>query len=84
MIFEGLLIAWLGSLRRLRRLLYAGVVGVITAVVGQLIDPLFELDTFVLWLLGASLLAFAIALERRLEEVRVLSKELRTRLEDWD
>jgi len=83
MIIEGLLVGWLGSLRRLRRLLYAGVVAVITAVISQLIDPLFELDTLVLLLLGASLLALAIALERRLEEVRTLSKEWRARLENW-
>ncbi|MGB0385836.1 MAG: hypothetical protein ACPGWR_13530 [Ardenticatenaceae bacterium] len=84
MIFEGLLIAWLGSTRRQRRLLYAGVTAVISAVISQLIDPLFQLDTFVLWLLGAALLALAIALERRLEEVRTLSKEWRLRLEHWD
>jgi cbb3-type cytochrome oxidase subunit 3 len=84
MIVEGLLVAWLGSWRRLRRLLYAGVVGVVTAVTGQLIEPLLALDTFVLLLLGALLVALGIALERRLEKVRDLSKELRLKLEDWD
>jgi hypothetical protein len=84
MIGEGLLVAWLGSLRRLRRLLYAGMVGVFTAVAGQLIEPLLALDTLVLLLLGALLLALGIGLERRLEKMRELSQELRLKLEEWD
>ncbi|MBE2221882.1 MAG: hypothetical protein IAF02_10095 [Anaerolineae bacterium] len=84
MIVEGLLIAWLGSLRRLRRLLYLGVTGVITAVVGQLIEPLLALNTFVLLLLGAGLVGLGIALERRLDKVRELSHELRTKMEHWE
>lgn len=84
MIGEGLLIAWLGSLRRLRRLLYLGVAGVITAVAGQLIEPLFALNTFVLLLLGALLVGLGIALERRLEKVRELSQELRAKMEHWE
>ena len=84
MIIEGLLIAWLGSLRRLRRLLYLGVAGVITAVGGQIIEPLFALNTFVLLLLGALLVGLGIALERRLEKVRELSQELRAKMEHWE
>ena len=84
MIVEGLLIAWLGSLRRLRRLLYLGMAGVITAVVGQLIEPLFALNTFVLLLLGAALVGLGIALERRLDKVRELSHELRAKMEHWE
>ena len=84
MIAEGLLIAWLGSLRRLRRLLYLGVAGVVTAVGGQLIEPLFALNTFVLLILGALLVGLGIALERRLDKVREFSKELRTKMEHWD
>jgi hypothetical protein len=84
MVVEGLLVAWLGSLRRLRRLLYAGMVGVFTAVAGQLIEPLLALDTLVLLVLGALLLALGIGLERRLEKMRELSQELRLKLEEWD
>lgn len=84
MIVEGLLIAWLGSWRRLRRLLYGGVVGVVTAVAGQLIEPLMELNSLALLLLGALLVALGIGLERRLEKVRHLSQEWRTRLESWE
>lgn len=84
MIAEGLFVAWFGSVRRLRRLLYGGVVAVITAVTGQLVEPLLQLDTLVLLLLGASLVALGIALERRLDKVRELSHELRLKLEDWE
>jgi hypothetical protein len=84
MIVEGLLIAWLGSMRRLRRLLYLGMAGVITAVAGQLIEPLFALNTFVLLLLGAALVGLGIALERRLDKVRELSHELRAKMEHWE
>jgi hypothetical protein len=84
MVVEGLLIVWLGSWRRLRRLLYAGVAAVVIAVVGQLIEPLLALNTFVLLLLGALLVGLGIILERRLETVRELSKDYRRRLEDWE
>ncbi|MCP4361072.1 MAG: hypothetical protein GY796_23945 [Chloroflexi bacterium] len=84
MMGEGLLIAWLGSWRRLRRLLYLGVAGVVTAVGGQLIEPLFALNTFVLLLLGAALVGLGIALERRLEKVREFSYELRAKMEHWE
>jgi hypothetical protein len=84
MIVEGLLVAWLGSWRRLRRLLYLGVVGVVTAVAGQLVEPLLALNTFVLLLLGAALIGLGIALERRMEKVRQLSYDLRAELEHWE
>lgn len=84
MIVEGLLLVWLGSLRRLRRLLYAGVAGVVTAVAGQLVEPLLELNTYVLLLLGALLVGLGIGLERRLENARKLSQEFRARLELWE
>ncbi|MCB8982310.1 MAG: hypothetical protein H6659_00635 [Ardenticatenaceae bacterium] len=84
MVGEGLLLVWLGSLRRLRRLLYLGVAGVVTAVSGQLIEPLLALNTFVLLLLGAALVGLGIALERRLDKVRDLSRELRLKMEHWE
>jgi hypothetical protein len=84
MIVEGLLVAWLGSWRRLRRLLYVGVTAVVVAVAGQLIEPLLALNTFVLLLLGGLLVALGIGLERRLDKVRDLSKDLRARLEHWE
>ncbi len=84
MMGEGLLLMWLGSLRRLRRLLYLGVAGVVTAVAGQLVEPLLALNTLVLLLLGAVLVGLGIALERRLDKVRDLSRELRLKMEHWE
>ncbi len=84
MILEGLAIAWFGSMRRVRRLLYAGMAGVVVAVSGQLVEPLLNANTYVLLLLGGSLVALGIALERRLEKVRGFSKEMRGLLEYWE
>ncbi|MCL4265730.1 MAG: hypothetical protein KJ069_21130 [Anaerolineae bacterium] len=84
MIGEGLLVAWFGSMRRLRRLLYGGMGGVMTAVAGQLVEPLLAANTYVLLLLGAFLVAVGIALERRLDKVRGFSKEVRALLEHWE
>ena len=57
---------------------------VVTAVGGQLIEPLFALNTFVLLLLGILLVGLGIALERRLDKVREFSKELRAKMEHWE
>jgi hypothetical protein len=84
MMIEGLALVWLGSVRRLRRLLYAGVGGVVTAVVGQLIEPLFNLETYVFLILGAALLAAGILIEQRREKVLQLANELKLKLEDWE
>jgi hypothetical protein len=84
MMVEGLALVWLGSMRRLRRLLYAGVGGVVTAVFGQLIEPLFNLETYIFLILGAALLAAGILIEQRREKVLQLANELRLKLEDWE
>ena len=84
MIVEGLLLVWLGSVRRLRRLLYAGVAGVVIAVGGQLVEPLLALNVFVLLLLGLLLVLLGIALERRLDQIRQLSQEWQLKLENWE
>lgn len=84
MIIEGLLVVWWGSFRRLRRFLYLGVAAVIVAVAGQIIEPLLALNTFILLLLGGLLVGLGIALERRLENVRLLARDMQSRLEHWE
>ncbi|MCB8942802.1 MAG: hypothetical protein H6658_03390 [Ardenticatenaceae bacterium] len=84
MMLEGLFLVWLGSVRRLRRLLYAGMGGVITAVLGQLIEPLFNLETYVFFILGAALLAAGILIEQRREKVLQFAQEWKLKLEDWE
>lgn len=84
MIVEGLLVLWWGSARRLRRLLYAGVLGVVVALLGQLIRPLLAFNTVAMLILGLVLLVLGILLERQLENVRALSQDMRQRLEHWE
>jgi len=82
---ESLLLLWWGSARRQRRFLYFGVVGVVTDVGGQLIEPLLSVNA---WLVfggvGLFVILVAILVERSLEAVMQLSQELRERLEDWE
>lgn len=82
---ESLLLLWWGSARRQRRFLYFGVVGVVTDVGGQLIEPLLSVNA---WLVfggvGLFVILVAILVERSLEAVMRLSQELRERLEDWE
>jgi hypothetical protein len=84
--FEGLAITWWGSTRRLRRFLYAGVVGVTVDVAGQLIQPLLTATNrwIVFGIVGIFLVSLAILVERRLENVLALTKDVRRRLEDWE
>jgi len=82
---EGLVVAWWGSARRQRRFLYGGVSAVVIAVVGQLIEPLLSANAWlVLGGVGLSVVLFGLIVERRLEAVRRLSRELLERLEDWE
>ncbi len=82
---EGLGVAWWGSARRLRRFLYGGVSAVVLAVVGQLVEPLFSVNRWiVLGAVGLLLVGVATLVERRLEAVLQLSQELRERLERWE
>ena len=82
---EGLGIAWWGSARRQRRFLYSGVSAVVIAVAGQLIEPLLSANRWIVFgAVGIFLVGIAILVERRLETVKQLSRELQERLEDWD
>ncbi|MEW5872127.1 MAG: hypothetical protein AB1894_22890 [Chloroflexota bacterium] len=82
---EGLLLLWWGSARRLRRFLYAGVGGVTLDVAGQLIEPLLSANRWIVFgVAGALLIGLAIFIERRLEQVMALSREVRQRLEKWE
>jgi len=83
---EGLCLIWWGSARRQLRFLTIGVVGVVTAVVGQLIRQLFTVTNA--WIAfgvpGLVIMILVIFIERRLEAVKQVSQEWRERLEDWE
>lgn len=82
---EGLGLFWWGSARRLRRILYAGVVGVILAVLGQFVQSLLTVNRWVVFgVAGLILVTLAIVIERRLETVLAKSREWRERLEAWE
>lgn len=83
---EGLLLVWWGSARRQRQFLYAGTLGVVLAVTGQLLRQLFTITNA--WIAfgvpGLVILALVIWIERRLEYLRAVSEEWRERLEKWE
>jgi hypothetical protein len=81
---EGLAIVWWGSARRLRRFLYAGVAAVALDVTGQLIEPMFSINVIVLATVGIGLIVLVGFIERRREAVKLLSKELQGRLDEWE
>jgi hypothetical protein len=82
---ECLLLLWWGSARRLRFFLYAGVGGMTVNVIAQLVEPLLSANRWIVFgVAGLLLVGLAILVERRLESVRVLSQELRERLEQWE
>lgn len=84
MLVEGLMIVFWGSLRRLRRFLYAGVLGVVLDIVGILIDPILSANRWIVFgILGLVLLALGTFLQQRYDRVVKFSKEIRSRLEEW-
>ncbi|MDY7077063.1 MAG: hypothetical protein SXV54_09085, partial [Chloroflexota bacterium] len=82
---ESLLLLWWGSARRQRRFLYAGLVGVVTDVGGQLIEPLLSVNRWIVFGgVGLFVIVVAIFVERSLETVKQLSQEWQERLEEWE
>jgi hypothetical protein len=82
---EALLLVWWGSARRQKQFLYIGVVGVVLAAVTQSIEPLMSANRWIVFgIVGTLLVGVAIVVERKLEQIRELSAELRLRLEGWE
>ncbi len=83
LMVEGLAVFGLGILRRLRRLFYTGMAGVMLAVLGQLVNTL-QLGNQWVWIIfgGIGLLIFVAAsvVERNLEKI----KAWRAVLETWE
>jgi len=78
---EGFGAFWWGSARRLRRFLYAGMMGVILATVAQLINSLRSVNQWIIFgLIGLMVVITAIVVERKLEDI----KAWRQILETWE
>jgi hypothetical protein len=81
LMIEGLLAMWYGSARRLRRFLYTGMVGVVLATLGQLLNALRSVNQWLVFgLIGLLLVVAAIAVERKLEDLKAWQDSL----EAWE
>jgi len=79
---EGLVLLWFGSARRLRRFFYAGMVGVMLAVVGQLINALQSVNQWIVFgIIGLLLVSIAALVERKMEQIKISLEEV---FEDWE
>lgn len=82
---ESLLLVWWGSARRQRQFLYIGALSLIVNVITQSIEPLLSANRWIVFgLAGLLLVGIAVLVERKLEAIRQLSVEMRTRLEGWE
>ncbi len=78
---EGFAAFWWGSARRLRRFLYAGMMGIILATVAQLINSLQSVNQWLVFgVIGLVTIIAAIGIERKMEDI----KALRQVLETWE
>ncbi len=82
LMLEGLLFVWWGSARRLRRFLYAGLMGVVLATTGQLVNAALSFinQWVVFGLIGLLLIVGAVLVERKLEDLKVWQDSL----EEWE
>jgi hypothetical protein len=78
---EGFSAFWWGSARRLRRFFYAGMVAVVLATLGQLINSLRSINQWIVFgLIGLLLVIMAIVVERKLENIKAWQEVL----ESWE
>jgi hypothetical protein len=79
---EGFSAFWWGSARRLRRFFYAGMVGVMLATLGQLINSLRSINQWIVFgTIGLLLIAMAVFVERKLEDIKAWQEKV---LENWE
>jgi hypothetical protein len=75
---EGFAAFWWGSARRLRRFLYAGMMGVVLATLAQLINSLQSINQWLVFGVIGLIVVAAILIKRRIEDVRALRQILET------
>lgn len=77
----GLLAFWWGSARRLRRFFYAGIVGVVLATVGQLLNALQHINQWITFgIIGLLLVIIGLAVERKRESLKIWQDTM----DDWE
>jgi hypothetical protein len=82
MAVEGLLLLWWGNARRLRRFFYAGMLAVILATVGQLINSLQSVNQWIAFgIIGLSLILAGIIAERKFEDIKASLEKV---LDTWE
>jgi len=82
LVAVGLALLWFGSARRLRRFFYGGMVGVMLATVGQLINALQSVNQWIVFgIIGLLLVGLAAFIERRLEQIKTALQGV---FEDWE
>jgi len=80
---EGLLFLFvMGISRQLRRFFYAGLIGVMLAVLGQLLNAQQHVNQWLIFgLIGLLMISGAIAIERNMETIKTWRDEV---LETWE
>jgi hypothetical protein len=79
LICEGVASLWWGSARRQRRFFYTGIIAVMLAVFGQLLNALQSINQWLVFgLIGLALVGLAILVERKLETIKAWQKVLET------
>jgi hypothetical protein len=74
---EGFSAFWWGSARRLRRFFYAGMVAVILATIGQLVNSLRSINQWIVFgLIGLILVVIAVIVERKLDNIKAWQEVL--------
>ncbi|MBE7552137.1 MAG: hypothetical protein HS126_13795 [Anaerolineales bacterium] len=74
---EGFSAFWWGSARRLRRFFYAGMVAVILATIGQLVNSLRSINQWIVFgLIGLILVVVAVIVERKLDNIKAWQEVL--------
>ncbi|MBN1889576.1 MAG: hypothetical protein JW850_16390 [Thermoflexales bacterium] len=76
---EGFAAMWWGSFRRVRRVFYAGMLGVMLAVVAQLLNSLQSINQWIVFgVIGLIVVFVAALIERRLEAIKAWLEVLET------
>jgi hypothetical protein len=76
----GFLFIWWGTIRRLRRFLYAGTGGVVLGAMGELVNQFWSINQWIVFgVVGLLVIITAIVVERKLDDIKAWHE-----LENWE